>query len=85
MIWTSMTCVYLGLDVGLGPAVLLQPLDLEEEKIKIDPQKMVENVQIAPHSYSLHFIYELYLDLAVEVTNVANNSVVLHLNGRGFT
>ena len=30
--------MYLGLDVGLGPAVLLQPLDLEEERIKIDPQ-----------------------------------------------
>ena len=24
--------LYLGLDVGLGPAVLLQPLDLEKEK-----------------------------------------------------
>merc|ERR1719500_173683 len=40
--------VNLGLDVGLGPAVLLEPLDL---------------------------------DLAIEVTNVANNSVVLHLHG----
>ena len=24
--------LYLGLDVGLGPAVLLQPLDLKKEK-----------------------------------------------------
>ena len=30
--------MYLGLDVGLGPAVLLQPLNLEEKRIKIGPQ-----------------------------------------------
>ena len=27
--------LYLGLDVGLGPAVLLQPLDLKKEKSKL--------------------------------------------------
>ena len=27
----------------------------------------------------------LYLDLAVEVTNVADNSVVLHLNDKGLS
>ena len=30
--------MYLGLDVGLGPAVLLQPLHLEENKVKYASQ-----------------------------------------------
>ena len=30
-------------------------------------------------------MHRLYLDLAVEVTNVADNSVVLHLNDKGLS
>ena len=56
MIWTSMTCVYLGLDVGLGPAVLLEPLDLEEEKIKIDPKIKIRKGHIVPHTGFNSFI-----------------------------
>ena len=67
--------VHLRLDVRLRPAVLLQPLDLGR------------NVQIkTPKKYSaLKYIFckmlKVYLDLAVKVTNVANNGVVLHLRG----
>ena len=63
--------VHLGLDVRLRPAVLLQPLDLGS------------NVQIKDSALKTIFCKNLkvYLDLAVKVTNVANNGVVLHLKG----
>ena len=63
--------VHLRLDVRLRPAVLLQPLDLGS------------NVQIKDSALKTIFCKNLkvYLDLAVKVTNVANNGVVLHLKG----
>ena len=63
--------VHLGLDVRLRPAVLLQPLDLGR------------NVQIKDSALKTIFCKKLkvYLDLAVKVTNVANNGIVLHLKG----
>lgn len=63
--------VHLRLDVRLRPAVLLQPLDLGRI------------VQIKDSALKSIFckMLKVYLDLAVKVTNVANNGVVLHLKG----
>ena len=54
MILTSMTqCnAYLGLDVGLGPAVLLEPLDLEGEILKLTQELQ----SAAPHTGFNSFI-----------------------------
>ena len=67
--------VDLGLDVGLELTVLLQPLDLGRKVQIKTPRKY----------FALKYIFckmlKVYLDLAVKVTNVANNGVVLHLKG----